>query len=331
MMGRRLRILVWSVALVATIVAALLITAGPATAKQFATLDVLGGTVDVRAAGAEAFHAGAHGDTLRVGDIVRTASDGRAEIEYFDGSVTRLDFDTEFTLEELTSQGSSKDIVGTQSGGNTFNRVTHLTDSQSRFEVDTPTATASVKGTAFAVRVDELGTSDIWVVEGVVMAVLDDGMRVKVHSGRGITIDPDGTSDGVYVLTDAQLGEDWLEFNLCTLDGQLDACGEGVLGVEIMNPGTPPEEMPAGGNVVLGGPPEGTGGPKETSKSPAPRQDDEPGEEPPPPEPPPSDPPKSGHEHGCVVSIANGQGSQNPSCGPEGPGRSNENGDPGGA
>src|ERR671918_666601 len=213
MMGRRLRILVWSVALVATIVAALLITAGPATAKQFATLDVL------------------------------------------DGSVTRLDFDTEFTLEELTSQGSSKDIVGTQSGGNTFNRVTHLTDSQSRFEVDTPTATASVKGTAFAVRVNELGTSDIWVVEGVVMAVLHDGMRVKVHSGRGITIDPDGTSDGVYVLTDAQLGEDWLEFNLCTLDGQLDACGESVLGVEIMNPGTPPEEMPAGGHGRPGGGP----------------------------------------------------------------------------
>ena len=78
---------------------------------------------------------------------MRTGPDGRASVEYFDGSLTRLDFDTSFTLvtlEELGDAPASRVIESSQAQGNSYHRVTELSDARSRFEIQTPTATASV-------------------------------------------------------------------------------------------------------------------------------------------------------------------------------------------
>jgi hypothetical protein len=106
------------------------------------------------------------------GNIVRTGPDGRAAIEYFDGSLTRLDHDAGFslvTLETLRNPAESKVILGGQTAGNSYNLVTDLTDAESRFEIGTPTATASVQGTVYAVIVDQ-GSTTIAVAEWLVTA-----------------------------------------------------------------------------------------------------------------------------------------------------------------
>src|SRR5438105_14255495 len=101
--GRSLAIGGVAVAFLAAVLAVVLVlTAGPAKAKEFATLRVLAGKVDVEPGGAGPFKQALDGQTLGDGDVVRTGPDGRAQITYFDGSITRIDFNTTYRIIELT-------------------------------------------------------------------------------------------------------------------------------------------------------------------------------------------------------------------------------------
>lgn len=125
------------------------------------------------------------GRTLHQGDTVRTRDSGRAEIEYFDGSVTRLDRGTAFTLSELASTPQSTAIVGEQASGSTFSRVVELTGSQSRFEVGTPSAVASVRGTTFFTRVERDGSGLVGVLEGELTVTGEAGVSTHGAGGHG--------------------------------------------------------------------------------------------------------------------------------------------------
>ena len=205
--------------------AVLVFSGGSASAHQIATLRVLGGQVVVQH-GNGGFVEGEQGTSLRDGDIVRTGRDGRAAIEYFDGSVTRLDYDTTFTLvrlETLDNPAASKVIEASQIDGSSYNRVAALTDPESRFDVETPTATSSVRGTEYALIVAG-GSTTIAVMDGVVTATGDSG-SVDVPAGKMVVVGADGTVGPIQVITQELLGGDWLSFNRCELDGAPD-CAE---------------------------------------------------------------------------------------------------------
>ena len=185
---------------------------------QVATLHIFEGSVEVGLDGA--FAAGTEGQTLIEGNTVRTGADGRAAIEYFDGSVTRLDTGTSFTivtLEILGNDQNSTVIEGNQDSGNTYNRVEELTDSASRFDIDTPTATASVQGTTYAVVFNADGSITIAVFEGTVI-VSSDGEQIEVPAGFMVTVDADGNIGELVPIPDELLQSDWLLFNQCELD-----------------------------------------------------------------------------------------------------------------
>jgi PKD repeat protein len=208
------------------LVGAVLIFSGePASAKQFATLRILGGQVAVQR-GSGAFETGQDGTSLREGDTVRTGPDGRASIDYFDGSLTRLDFDTSFTLVTLETLGdtAASIIESSQAEGNSYHRVPELTDAQSRFEVQTPTATASVHGTGYALLVDEASTT-IAVVEGVVTAGGPTG-SVEIPAGTMAVVGTDGVVGPIRVIPSELLDGGWLMFNRCA-DHETPACAEG--------------------------------------------------------------------------------------------------------
>src|SRR5919106_1628579 len=73
--GKRLPVLLALVTAGLVLVAFLFITAGPATAKEFATLHLLESTVEVQR-GEGQFGPGEEGQTLQAGDTVRTGPDG---------------------------------------------------------------------------------------------------------------------------------------------------------------------------------------------------------------------------------------------------------------
>jgi hypothetical protein len=208
--NRRLWLSAVSAATVTAVVIAFLVfTSGSATAKEFATLHPLSGSVEVKLAGERTFVAGTEGRTLKTGDVVRTGPDGRAEIEYFDGSVTRLDVSTTFEITELASVmdlPGSKIIEGNQEGGRTLSRVAALTDSESRVEVQTPNAIASVRGTEFVTIVRLDGSAEYWLLDGMLLVRGENGGAVLLESGQGVSVGADGILSGPFILSDSQLG-----------------------------------------------------------------------------------------------------------------------------
>ena len=211
---------------------------GTATAKQIATLRIYEGQVEVQQ-GDAAPQPGEEGASLSEGDIVKTGSDGRAAIEYFDGSLTRLDFGTTFeliTLETLDNDANSKVIEASQTAGNSYNRVAELTDAESRFDIDTPTATASVQGTVYAVILNPDGSTTVATIDGTVSAGTGD-TSTDVLSGTMVIIGADGSVSDPQPIPPDLLNSDWFTFNQCELDEERD-CGL----VEPVEPEEPAEE-----------------------------------------------------------------------------------------
>ena len=219
-------ILAGSVLLVAGAVAAyLIISAGPAQSRQFATFHLQEGSVEIQRAGQGAFAEAAEGQTLREGDVIRTGADGRAEIEYFDGSITRLDFNTTFTivaLEEDAEAGSTV-IEADQASGGTFSRVVELSGSDSRFETGTPTAVASVRGTDYFVLFNADQTQTFGVIDGLVR-VGGSGGDVSLTALKGVDVSSSGALGAPFDLPPELLNSDFLRWNLCERDFVASVC-----------------------------------------------------------------------------------------------------------
>lgn len=142
------------VAAVAALVLPVLL-AGPAAAKAkqsaaLATLKVTATNVSVKAKGKSSYSTANNGQVLRQGDTIRTDANGRAEIDYTDGSLTRLGASTIFTISRLTNNRGGRQTQGTLTIGETWNRAAKVSETGS-FEVKAGGTTAAVEGTAFVV------------------------------------------------------------------------------------------------------------------------------------------------------------------------------------
>ena len=206
----------------------LILTAGPAQSRQFATFHLQEGSVEIQRAGEGAFAEAAEGQTLREGDVVRTGPDGRAEIEYFDGSITRLDFNTTFTIVALTddAEGGGTVIEADQASGGTFSRVVELTGSQSRFETSTPNAVASVRGTDYFVLINDDATQIVGVIEGLVDVRGTEGGDVSLAALKGVNVSTSGALGAPFDLPPELLNSDFLRWNLCERDFVASVCAE---------------------------------------------------------------------------------------------------------
>ena len=232
------------------VVFALLLAAcgGDSGSDLTATLRIHVGTVEVQA-GSGDFAAATEGQTVSEGDTVRTGADGRASIDWPDGSVTRLDVDTTFRIEELsggTVLSPSTAIEGAQETGNTYSRVTELTEAGDRFSIDTPTATAAVQGTEYYVLVGPDGSSTVIVTEGSVVVTTESGEEVVVQAGETVIVDADGEVQGPFPTPADLLDDEWVRYN-----DECDASG-GVCPTEIPGALDRIEIVPADATINLG-------------------------------------------------------------------------------
>jgi hypothetical protein len=134
---------------------------------------------------------------LSLGEIVRTTAEGRAKILFEDGTVLNLGGDTRLKLTRFLydPSGDRTGLVELLRGAiRTW--VTRLRRQQSRFEVQTPTAVAGVRGTDYALIETEAG-AQIVVYDGVVHVraadqnvvgecVAQRGMACEVFPGRAL-------------------------------------------------------------------------------------------------------------------------------------------------
>src|SRR5207253_1086264 len=161
-------------------VAAQVQTPAQSAQPSAAILTVISGNVLMRSAGAD-FSTATDGAVLYVGSTIRTGADARAIITLFEGSTVELEPASDITIEEATLRSGSTIVELAQSLGRSWHVVTHLTTADSRYEVKTPAATASVRGTAFEVAVTP-------------------GARVRMQDGTIVVTLPN-VPDGVFATT----------------------------------------------------------------------------------------------------------------------------------
>ena len=81
-------------------------------------------------------------DPLTPGDVLTTGPDGRAEIQLADGSIVRLDYDTQVVLQSLAD--SSNQIENTTilqlASGSIIIYANEMDSSQKRFQIDSDSA-----------------------------------------------------------------------------------------------------------------------------------------------------------------------------------------------
>jgi hypothetical protein len=149
-------------------------TGGVAGAKteSLASLKITDPNVSVKVKGASSFVAAKEGQPLKQGDTIKTDADGQAEIDYTDGSLTRLAGSTVFTISKLTNERGGRQTQGTLSVGETWNRAAKVSETGS-FEVKAGGTTAAVEGTAFVVKCTPK-TDGTQKVDCTVTAVVDN-------------------------------------------------------------------------------------------------------------------------------------------------------------
>jgi hypothetical protein len=152
-------------------------------------LSVAGGEVLVMKAGAAGWVSGEAGMTLGVDDKIKTEAGGHATITFFEGSTIELEGGTEISLSELGLDGTASHIGISQQIGNTVSRVKKLVDPASSYDVETPAAIASVRGTTLSVTVASNGTTVVGNIEGQV-SVTAQGVEVELAEGERTTILP---------------------------------------------------------------------------------------------------------------------------------------------
>lgn len=173
--GRLCRVLAVAALCVATLVA----VGAPAGAKTaakatpLATLSVTSDGVTVKKKGAADYSAAKDGQALAQGDSIKTDATGTAEIEYGDGSLTRLSSSTIFTLTKLSNERGGRQTQGTLSVGETWNRAAKVSET-GEFSVKAGGTTAAVEGTAFVVKCVPNSDSSSKTANCTVQAVVDN-------------------------------------------------------------------------------------------------------------------------------------------------------------
>jgi hypothetical protein len=171
--GRFVRILAVA-ALSAAAVVAVAAPSGAKTSKDsLATLKVSTDGVFVKKKGAADYSAAKAGQSLSQGDSVKTDASGTAEIDYQDGSLTRLSNATIFTLTKLSNDKGGRQTQGSLSVGEAWNRAGKVSETGS-FSVKAGGTTAAVEGTAFIVKCVPATDTSSKTVTCTVQAVVDN-------------------------------------------------------------------------------------------------------------------------------------------------------------
>lgn len=125
---------------------------------------------------------------IRVGDEILSRS-GSATVELADGSTVRITPNSRLIFNKLTQYGKAG-MVDTRlrlDHGGISTQVQPLERGGARFEVETPSAVAAVRGTAFSLQTHP-GTTDLQVTEGVVSFGMAGRTR-NIPAGYSASVD----------------------------------------------------------------------------------------------------------------------------------------------
>lgn len=152
------------------------------------TVSVLSGHVSVQDPSSGIWRDAEDGMVVDIGMRVRTGQDSNAMLTFFDGSTIRLEGDSDIQVEQIVrAEGQSTEIILKQWLGRTWSRVAKKADPASKYEIQTPSAYALVRGTLFEVEVGEDGSTVVRTIEGLV-SVGAQSQEVEVSAGQTTSV-----------------------------------------------------------------------------------------------------------------------------------------------
>jgi len=164
------------------------------------------GTVQLAAANGSATRALLAGERLHIGDTVQTAADASVTLEFADASRLQLREHSRLRLDQLSRYGRTG-MVDTRvrlQQGRASNRVTPARGPASRYIIDAPAATSSVRGTVFRVSAGDgtqVGATE--VLEGRVQVGNPHGQRLVRPGQASRSASADAAPEAVSALLPA--------------------------------------------------------------------------------------------------------------------------------
>lgn len=147
------------------------------------------------------------GDELNAGAVIATDTAGRAIVHFPDGSLARIDGDTEFILEvgDYNQSDETLTVAITLSSGRIWSSIVELVTPVSLWEVKTANAVAVVRGTAFGTEYIN-GASRVIGSENAVAVIPIDPVTNKRVEEAAVVITPEKfveiTKEGVAPIRD---------------------------------------------------------------------------------------------------------------------------------
>ncbi|MDD5737515.1 MAG: FecR domain-containing protein [Candidatus Omnitrophica bacterium] len=125
---------------------------GPVQLK--ATIEKTSGSVIIKKSGSFVSHDAKVGDILAAGDFIETRSNGKVQIKIENGNVISLKPDSKLIVKDLTSDPSTGTYINSfESPKGLLRAKVEKLKGNSKFEVKTPTAVGSVRGTVMYLRI----------------------------------------------------------------------------------------------------------------------------------------------------------------------------------
>jgi hypothetical protein len=181
------------------------------------------GSVDWKQKGTDVWKTLTATQDVASGDALRTGAGSSAEIAWDDRGVTRLDANTQMTIENAPADPGS--VLQTQialrlDAGRMWSRLLKLMDVDSSFAVKTDTTVATVRGTIFGFERSASGTR-VLVSESVVgvAPASGNGASTLLRDHQVGDFTDTGSATSVRTITDA---DDWASKN-APLDQSFDA------------------------------------------------------------------------------------------------------------
>lgn len=173
--------------------------------QMMGTADRLEGTVEVKRRSGN-WQTLVLKEAVHASDVVRTGPASSAELRWRDGTRIRLGPETTLTVKKFAQNAVSHSQVSLfdLTIGKVWVRVVQALKPASRFEIETPTTVAAIRGTVFSVNVDGDGNSAVSVFEGKVHVRDSRGKELDVDAGRVAEVTKVGEEEHATDLAGAQ-------------------------------------------------------------------------------------------------------------------------------
>ncbi len=185
----------------------LLLTQSVSVLQRVARVSEVSGTVNITRKGDEHTIPLGERRLVQAGDSLSTAPEGRCTLNWIDGTRIRIEPNTELTVQKCQVYKGAEHSAFRLDIGKVWIRVLRMLSQQDKFLINTPTATAGVRGTMFAVEVAADGSTEISVYEGQVTVDSDSG-EMKIDANETAHLSGSQTGPQVTALS-AQQQQSW--------------------------------------------------------------------------------------------------------------------------